>query len=275
MVGLLFGILLPGTAGALTGAKLVVRENGKDSKQYGPIPANDPQVTFETFRPSVCANSPACLLVPLDIPISKATAARRDDFLVRVTVKWDAKVANGQQGNNLDVYVWDERTSPFGRSAGSNVPEVVTIFRPTKGTYNLTIVNRQGPNDGVMVSAEWSNEALPQPFESVEGSKPASRSESPGTAAPSVTPTSQAPEPQPLALAPVDQRGRLDDLAARSAALADASLGAEQAAPAVLRAPTPKPVPGWLAALWGGVVPLGALVGVWLWLRTRGTLDLN
>jgi hypothetical protein len=97
--------------------------------------------------------------------IPPANLASTDDYFVSVEVAWD----NPTEQDDVDAYVWDngqidKRTHPDDDIPGSfteinsatsaaDNPEVVKLFHPDLGDYNIVVINSSGPNLGYSIKA--------------------------------------------------------------------------------------------------------------------------
>lgn len=138
-------------------------------REFGPIPANDPVfVTADhtIVDPPTCAALPSCALVPLDIEVP--VTSEGDDFSISLTIEWDSETVTDNnvqplQSNDLDVFLYDdgqtaeaeggEGYTEVGSSASADNPEVISVYEPLLGRYNLVVINFVGGNTGWKLTA--------------------------------------------------------------------------------------------------------------------------
>lgn len=159
---------------AATEERIVVKQDGPVTQEYGPIPGNFPLAPDINWWPNECASDgPAtavCDTVPVTIPVPDA--ADTDDWYVEIKLEWD-------DDSDLDMYLWDNRQideqageeeptyTEVSRSATGTPGELIRAFEPDLGEYNLTIVNWAGANLGYRLTAQMKIFAFTPPFESL------------------------------------------------------------------------------------------------------------
>ena len=281
----------------------VLREGPPVVKNYGPIPVVDPANAFIT--PANCETQPSCNVLTLEI-IPPADLEDDEDFIVRIALSWDYRKVNGASTTNLDFYIYDQPpgTAAINRSL-SEEPEVVTLFRPTKGKYNITVVQRQvydpakprlaAPVTGYTLTGTLTREKLISPFESiapgfeppVDASDSGEFSGSEGALAPSLD-VGPTPNPGPeefgsfggdviVPLAPIFADEEFSSLARRSGQLGDilkAPTGL-LATPAAHNVTPPGPVPTAIILFWAVGVPVPLVLAAYVWLRRRSPVALS
>lgn len=168
--------LVGGPARAVMQPGITVSLGTTSETDYGPIVANFPAGAVVVPTPSGCGVSnpdpiegdgpvapfeASCDTIPLHI-VEPTGLGDQDDYFVTVEVAWD----NPTGQDDLDAYVWDnqqivKRQDPEGSgytqinsstSADQN-PEVVKLFHPTLGDYNIVVINSSGPNLGYSIKA--------------------------------------------------------------------------------------------------------------------------
>lgn len=262
-----------GSAAAATKEPMAVRGIGTVERDHPPIPGSGAVLLAS---PPNCSDSGAargvCDVIP--IQILDRPSSPESDFWIEIRVSWVDSTGAG----NLDANVWDDgQTMVAGggsgytridRAATANNPEVVHIYEPRFDRYNLTVHNYAGPNVGYRVTII----ARLVPFERPAEALAVVGWPGPTSAGPAVEPPVMASggKPPPVG-APAAAQGKPDvspadpdpDLATDLVGfeLALGSRGNQGPAAARLGGlGPPRPVPGWVAAFWLGVVP-GLLVG--------------
>jgi hypothetical protein len=150
-------------------------------RSYPPIPSNDPAtvtVDHTVMDPETCAQFASCAVVPIDIELPDLEPG--DDFYVRLTISWevtDISDNNVQplKSNDLDVFLYDDGQkaeeegssgyTEIGSSATGDMPEMISAFEPTLGTYNLVVINFLGGNTGWTLKAESLVGEFEKPYE--------------------------------------------------------------------------------------------------------------
>jgi hypothetical protein len=208
----LAGISVPSSpVGALdqSAATIRVAENQTVEKEFGPIPGQKP-VGVPAPAPSLdtpddCKQATYCDVIPLEVVVP-ATLAPADEFFVSVELSWATENIPSTPAtpttavNDMDLYVWDnpQGDEAVAVSAKGQQPETLRLYRPTKGKYQIVVVNFAGPNTGYKLKLAYKPEVIPQPFESLEPSftPPAAPVAEPAPAPPPVD-LSDVPEPPP------------------------------------------------------------------------------
>lgn len=296
-------VLTPTGASAQPRDPLVVPADGGEAVVTHPgIPGNNPSSQEVDPTPADCAEAAdgaaftvACDVIPLKVLVPNVSEA--DDFIMEISLTWEpADEVEGVGGvNDLDMYLYDnqqvaKRDDPesttytqFGRSTNFAPPELIRVYRPELGDYNLVINNFSGPNVSYTVKARLIIGTFEAPFEALAPtgslSPPDDSSgEQPGPVDHSADePTSvgfSAP-PAPVAVPVLGEIAVLPDQDFSefdSSSPFDAQLRQPvQAVPAgsiSLRPPRPVPVPVLL--FWFLIVPL-AVLGPGLFFLTRRT----
>jgi hypothetical protein len=304
--------------GALDQAAAAIRveENQTVEKEFGPLagqkPVNIPAPAPPLDTPDDCKQATYCDVIPLEVMVPP-TLAPADEFFVAVELSWATEnipstpATNTMAVNDMDLYVWDnpQGEEVVAESAGGTEPEALKMYRPTKGKYQIVVINFAGPNTGYKLKVTYKPEIIPQPFESLEPAfsfpsapvsepvpttppvdlsdmpeppaAPAADVTAPEPATPAATP---APPPAPapnLDPVPVEPDA---DFAKFSDADFDQALAAPPA-PSVLqerraRASGPAEPPSTSSLLfWLAVVPLAVVLGGGAWLARRGSAVLR
>lgn len=290
-----------------------VEEDQTVEKEYGPIPASAPAPTnkqVNPYKPDTCRTVAYCDVIPLEI-VTPPGLAEADEFFVNVELSWTTMSTPGTPAtnpttvNDLDLYVWDD---PQGEeevelSATATVPEELSLYRPTKGKYQIVVVNYLGPNTGYKLKVAYKPERIVPPFESLEPdfqppvepvveagpvTPPLDLSEPEPlplpdlSAAPVALPPSPVVAPEPVVAPPLEPVPVEPD--PDFADFADSEFEEALAAPPqtdVLRerraraVGPPEPASGVSLVLWLAIVPLALVAGGGFWLATRGSAVLR
>jgi hypothetical protein len=177
-VALAAGLIVP--ASATPRAEMSVTEGQTVVKEY-PAMGAGAGTENETAHPNVCESSPTCDVVKLRIPLP-ADFDQTNEFAVQIRLDWNTRQLPNDQGqsNDLDLFLWDDAAadptgdSPLARSVGTRVPEIVGLSKPQKGTYDITVRNSSGVNEGYKLTVRWINGRLTTPIESQEPDRLAS-----------------------------------------------------------------------------------------------------
>jgi hypothetical protein len=320
MSGLLLGVLALSPAmpvSALDQAANAIRitENQKVEKEFGPIPAQNPLPGLPAPAPKLntpeqCKQQPFCDVIPLEV-VLPPTLKKADEFFVSVTLEWktnriDGVSAGGNEYvkptdvNDMDLYVWDDPIGeePIVQSATSTNPELLRLFRPSKGKYSIVVFNYSGPNTGYKLSVEYKPEHIVPPFESlapdftpvatpadpfVPVEEPEAHSVLPiDTSGADVTPTTLPPAPPseakaapltPVAIDPdPDFTNFADDAFDEQLAAPSTDVLTEKQVKAV---GPPKPASATSLLFWLAIVPLLVLGAGGLWLSKKGSAVLK
>lgn len=294
-------VTAPGAV-ALARETLVVSADGEASATYPGIPGNNPSSQAVDPTPADCGDptnasqfTVACDVVPLKILVPNVSDA--DDFIVEIDVTWEPadQVQDVGAVNDLDIYLYDnqqvaKRDDPesttytqFGRSTNATPPEVIRIYRPELGDYNLVVNNFSGPNVSYTVKARVEIGTFESPFEALgPNSQVSAPVDSSGEETgpidysadvPTSTGLSAPPAPLPvpvlgeIAVLPDQDFSEFDS----SSSFDDQLRPSVQALPAgaVSLAP-PKPVPAAVLVFWFLVAPL-AVFGPLAFVITRRT----
>lgn len=185
LVGLPLTVIGAAPAAAFKTKTVTVSRDKAVTEKLGPIPGNYPAGTAAVPEPLDCGDDDdtapfeaACDLVPLKIVVPPDLGPT-DDFLLTLTVTWEPtdRVDESQGVNDLDVYLYDntqiaKRMNPkstaytqLAVAAGSTQPEVIKLFSPDLGDYNLVVINFAGPNLSYTVKGEIKVEGFSSPFE--------------------------------------------------------------------------------------------------------------
>lgn len=283
---------------------LRVEENQTIAQEYQPIPVFNPAPDNPKIKPEDCKTMPYCDVIPLEVVIP-ADLASDEEFFVRVKLEWETSdiPANPATGgtravNDLDLYVWDEPQGDMELAMGATEeePEELALFRPTKGRYQIVVVNYLGPNTGYRLTATYKPEPIVPPFESLEPvfelpplpveapvpeppvelpepelAPPPDLSGLPVEAppAPAVEPA-PAPPLEPVAVEADPDFENFDDseFADALAAPAQSNVLRERKARVVAAA---KPASAPSLVLWLAVLPLAVAAGGGFWLARRGS----
>jgi hypothetical protein len=195
-------------------AAIRVEENQTVEREFGPMagqkPVNLPAPAPPLDTPDDCKQATYCDVIPLEVVVPP-TLAPADEFFVAVELSWATEnipstpATDTMAVNDLDLYVWDDPQGEdvVAESAGGTEPEALKMYRPTKGRYQIVVINFAGPNTGYKLKVTYKPEVIPQPFESLEPAFdfPAAPVTEPVPTAPPVD-LSDVPEP-PTAPAPV------------------------------------------------------------------------
>lgn len=275
-------------AGATLRPGIKIVEGTKTTATHPPIPGNYPVAPTVNWTPAGCNATAAAVCDTIPIEILTPQLGPADDFYVSIEVKW-----NDPQGvNDIDLYMWDDQQiktrngttgwTEVNRAATSANPEVIKMFSPGLGKYNLTVVNFRGPNLGYTVTGSLTVARFEQPFESLAPGF----SVTTGPSDPdSFTPFDYSATPPPGAITGAPMPPAFAEIALTpdsSFDFGESNFDQALAAPPQLqtgirlqRRP-PQPVPGAIAVFWFGLVPLG-LVGAGAWLlatRRRSSMAL-
>lgn len=297
-----------------------VTENETQEREYPPLsgqkPVNMPEPLPALDTPEECRTANWCDVIPLEVVVP-ATVTDADEFFVVVELFWETQnipstPVNGTTAvNDMDLYVWnvpagEDPPEEIAFSTGESQPEMLKVFKPMDGRYDIVVVNFTGPNTGYRVKVTYKPEKIERPFESLEPDfsfpsepvfeVPATPSEppvdvsggpevslpasSPAPAALPDFPTAPAPPAEPLLpLEPVAVEADPD-----FAGFGDDRFDEALAAPPEndvlrqrdVRAVGPaKPPSGTSLLLWLAVVPLALAGGGGFWLARRGSAVLR
>jgi hypothetical protein len=249
------GVLLAlAPAGALEQDRVTVDGPGEKVVDYGPIIGDNPGANVDastTISPDTCAAT-GCDVVPLTIKAPPGVG-EDGDYFVQITLEWDTQEANNVPVfgtfdiDDLDLWIQnDPVVEDAGAnqdgftyySAGSHMPEQVTMYKPT-GDWNLLIVNASGVNTGyrlrfkMIVDDIPSNlyESLPPQFHGGSFTPPTTTAPAPTTFDPGPPPTVNikpatppAPDTAFTSTGPGDHQSLDDQLAAPSVKFTPASV---------------------------------------------------
>lgn len=296
-------------AGAFQTETFVIEAGRENVATHGPIPGNYPATAAAIPTPSGCGNADntapfqgTCDRVPLRIPVPGLDT--NQDFIVRITITWEpADEPEETPVNDLDVFLWDnqqiaKQSNPdsttytrLATSANSAQPETFRMFNPSLVDYNITVVNRTGPNLSYTLTAEVEIDSFDPAFEDLGPSfgsranrdddvvSPADESEE-GTearprleakAAPGRNDRNATGATEAAFLAPVDLGVDGDFGALGGSALEDqlaAPAGPPPSASAVLTRNI-ESVPVVIVVFWLGMVPLTLVASTIVLLRRR------
>ena len=294
---------------ALAEPGLRIEPNQTIEQEYKPLVGQNPAPTNPLQKPDDCRTAIYCEVIPLQIVVPPNTDDSLD-FVVRAELSWEtqtipATAATGSSAvNDMDLYVWNDPqgAEPVAAGATQKQPESLRLFRPTKGHYQLVVVNYLGPNTGYRLKINYTTEKLVPPFESLDPSfqPPDIPVEAPPVAPPidlsdvpatppakdksvpeAPPPPAPAPEPvaapAPLAPVPVEpdpdytnfSNSKFDESLA-----APVQTGVLQEKQARATGPAPPPSAPSLV-FWLAVVPLLLAAGVGFWLTRRGSAVLR
>jgi hypothetical protein len=298
-----------------TAAAIRVAENQTVEKEFGPIPGQKP-VGVPAPAPSLdtpddCKQATYCDVIPLEVVVP-ATLAPADEFFVSVELSWATENIPSTPAtpttavNDMDLYVWDspQAEEAVAVSARSQQPESLRLYRPTKGKYQIVVVNFAGPNTGYKLKLTYKPEVIPQPFESLEPAFtfPAAPVAEPATAPPPVDlsdvpepPAPPAPAPTqaepvvPATTPPPPPAPKLEPVPVEPDAdftrFSDSDFDQALAAPSpdqdVLRQRQARaigpaePASAGSLLFWLGAVPLGLVMGGGVWLVRKGSAVLR
>lgn len=312
-----------GAARALPQAQgLRVEENQSVEQEYPPIPGQNPLPGLPEYKlitPDECKTMTYCDVVPLEVVVPP-TLDEADEFFLGLELSWvTEKIPEGpslaipgqEEGpvtsetavNDMDLYVWDEPqgAEPIEASASADLPEELKIFRPTKGNYQIVVLNYLGPNQGYKLKATYSPEVIVPPFESLEPGfidpgipvvlSPAAPVEAPEpeeapvdlSAEPEPLPDSPPAQPVPPAAPAVDLTPVAVDPDPDFADFGDDVFDEELAAPVsdVLQERTARvsgpaePPSGTSLVLWLVILPLALLAAAGFWLARKSSTILR
>jgi hypothetical protein len=284
---------------------LRVGENETVAQEYKPIPVFNPAPDNPKIKPEDCKTAPWCDVIPLEI-VTPPNLPDEMEFFVRVKLEWETENIPGnpvtpdtRAVNDLDLYVWDDPQGDVEQAMGASEqePEELALFRPTKGRYQIVVVNYLGPNTGYRLTATYKPEPIHPPFESLEPvfelpplppeapvfEPPAEVTETePADAppdfsgtpvetppAPAVTP-GPAPNLEPVAVEADPDFERFDDAEFADALAAPVTNDVLQERKARVVAP-PEPASAPSVVFWMAVLPLGLAAGGGFWLTRRGS----
>ncbi len=300
---------------------LRVEENQTVEQAYPPVPGQNPLPGLPEYRlvkPEDCATVTYCDVVPLEIVVPP-TLGEADEFFVKVELSWTTNkipegptlpipgqtgpVTNETAVNDMDLYVWDipAAAEPVEVAASAELPEQLKLFRPTKGKYQIVVLNYLGPNQGYTLKVTYSPESIVPPFESLEPGfealipvvepTPAPPVEPPAVEEPPVDRSAEpAPLPEPAALpvtAPEPPRIDLTPVPVDPdpdfADFADSSFDEELAAPVsnVLQERKARvvgpaePASAGSLVLWLVLLPLAVLAAAGFWLARKSSAILR
>ncbi len=306
------GLLMAAVAGpagpssALEQAQgLRVGENEAVAQEYQPIPVFNPAPDNPKIKPDDCKTLPWCDTIPLEIVVPPNLPDEME-FFVRIKLEWETENIPGnpvtpdtRAVNDLDMYVWDDPQGDVDQAmaATEQEPEELALFRPTKGRYQIVIVNYLGPNTGYRLTATYKPEPIIPPFESLEPvfelpplpieapvfeppaelpepepvESPADFSGTPVEAppAPAVTPE-PAPNLEPVAVEADPDFENFDDAEFAEALAAPVASDILQERKARAVAP-PEPASAPSVVFWMAVLPVGLAAGGGFWLARRGS----
>jgi hypothetical protein len=283
---------------------LRVAENETVAQEYQPIPMFNPAPDNPKIKPDDCKTLPWCDTIPLEI-VTPANLPDEMEFFVRVKLEWETEnipanpvMPSTRAVNDLDMYVWDEPQGDVdvAMAASEQEPEELALFRPTKGRYQIVIVNYLGPNTGYRLTATYKPEPIIPPFESLE---PIFELPPLPVEAPAFEPPAEVTEPEPEE-APADLSGlpvETPTVPAVTPAPPDLEPVAVEADPDfenfddesftdVLAAPVtndvlqerktraivpPAPASAPMVVLWMAVLPIAVAGGGGFWLARRGS----
>ncbi|MGH9040252.1 MAG: hypothetical protein ACRDZ3_08475 [Acidimicrobiia bacterium] len=312
----LLGLLVAALSGPATPSSaleqaqgLTVAENQTVAQEYQPIatfnPAPDNAATGSSITPDVCRTATWCDVVPLEV-VTPPGLGPEAEFFVRVKLEWETSnipgnpLMEGQRTvNDLDLYAWDDPQGEFELAAGGTEqePEELSLFRPTKGRYQLVVANYLGPNTGYRITATYKPEPIIPPFESLEPVfelpplpseapvfEPPAEDPEPEEAeappdfsgvpletppAPVVDPT-PAPSLEPVAVEADPDFEDFDDSEFTDALAAPVRNDVLQERKARSVGP-PEPASAPMVVLWMAVLPLALFGGAGFWLARRGS----
>lgn len=184
-------LMVSGSAYALDGAPYKVREGQATKASHDPILGNEASGYWFLLNPSSCSTRPYCTTIPLTVDVP-ADLRSDGDFIVQITLEWDARKVGDRSANDLDLYVWNGKSDPVPVATSATteqVPEKIELFRPTKPQYFLTVANVTGANTGFTITGKLERRAAEPPFESI--APPPNRAR----------PTPSSPPPPPPAAA--------------------------------------------------------------------------
>ena len=297
-----------------------VAENETQEREYPPLtgqkPVNAPEPLPPLDTPEECRTANWCDVIPLEVVVPP-TLTDADEFFVVVELFWETQniPSTPRTGttavNDMDLYVWDvaageEPPEEIAFSAGSTQPEMLKLFKPTKGRYEIVVVNFAGPNTGYRLKVTYKPEKIERPFESLEPDfafpsepvfeapaalpdPPPDFSDAPEPILPNISAAPALPEAPVAAPAPVaDLPFPLEPVVVEAdpdfAGFADDRFDEALAAPPendVLRqrevrsvGPARPPSSASLI-LWLAVVPLALTAGGGFWLARRGSAVLR
>jgi hypothetical protein len=204
-------VLAFGAVGTPANAKtqpVLTVANGKDARlDAGPLAGAYPTSGQKNPQPSDCTPPvPYCDDIPFDV--TPPPVAPADDWYVVITTNWEptgSDPTNNAQVDDIDTFSYDDgqlaggTTKTYtdtGDSATGNNPEVIKLFKPALGRYNLVLANFSGPNQAYHVRIHMVTSKFDQPFELLAPPPPAPRTRDSGTTTPTVLPnqdTSSSP----------------------------------------------------------------------------------
>ena len=151
-------------------------------KEYPVIPAQEP-VTVTVggvVGPDECELLPSCALVTFEV--ERPMLSEGDDFYMVLTISFEAETISDNniqplKTNDLDVYLFDDGQTAeaegssgyteIGSSASGDNPEIIRVYEPLLGTYNLVVQNFEGANTGWVLTAESIVGEFTSPFEAL------------------------------------------------------------------------------------------------------------
>lgn len=187
-------------------------------REYPPIPAQEPvSVTVGgVVGPDECAVLPSCALVTFEV--EPPVIETGDDFYMVLTIGFEAADISDNnvqplKSNDLDTFLYDDGQTAeaegssgyteIGSSASGDNPEIIRVYEPLLGTYNLVVQNFAGANTGWTLKAESILGKFTTPFEALapvigQGTnnvtKPTTPRATTTTTAPATTTTVSIPE---------------------------------------------------------------------------------
>lgn len=193
LVGL--GGVMPQADALEQGPALKVGPEQSVEQAFPPIVAAFPVPSLPDHKlitPEDCKKTPYCHVIPLEV-VPASNLEESDEFFVTVELAWETqKIEEGpevtvpgekpeplyseQKFNDLDMYVWDDpmpeegEIEPEELAATDKIPEAARMYRPTKGRYQIVVVNYVGPNTGYKIKATYKTEKIEAPFELLEPS---------------------------------------------------------------------------------------------------------
>ena len=268
-------------------------------KEYPSIPAPEPATVTVggVVGPDECAALPSCALVKVEVEIPDIDPG--DDFSMELAISWPSERISDNnvqpvEQNDLDTYLFDngqmaeeEGSSGYteiGSSASSDNPEVIRVFEPLLGTYNLVVQNFNGANQGWTVTAKSIVGDFESPFEALApppgggtfnpNNKPTTTTTTRPTTTTTVATSTTVSIPEGVVLPDDDfESGEFDP---QSAALDAAGEARDQLLAAQARSGDSEPPSTLMVVLWMVVVPLALAAGsVLLIARRRGGLRIR
>jgi hypothetical protein len=179
----------------------------------GPLVGAFPTSGEANPEPSDCTvKQPYCDNIPFDVTPPPGVSPG-DDWYVVVSSSWEptgSDPSGNAQVDDIDTFTYDDgqlaggTTKTYtdtGDSASGANPEVIKLYKPQLGRYNLVLANFSGANEAYHVRMHMVISKFDQPFELLAPPPPAPRT-SHGTTTPTALPNQDTSSSPTLATPP-------------------------------------------------------------------------